>query len=1158
MHVPSSGNYVAKCDQSNGQWMVAPTHCTQTDYKPKCSQMIVNGGYIECNPADPGQPSTMCYLKCADGFEPMDDDRTNFTCNNYSGGYTPQPIGCKSKMMPPTPAKCTKPQKIQNGKWKCYNQDYNKPYPKRTTRSEDWDKIPGVEFRKRRDADQEFFEEEYPVADSFVNDNEMIGARGSNKPQNYICVINCNDGYFLSGNYLAVCRVNQNNWILPPGGFCVKKPKKPKMCKKPKISNGSYECKDVNTARKRRNTERWGSSMAPLFHCTLSCDHGFRPAHGRWHATCDHNTAIWQIPPTKCIKDVRKCENVPSIHHGHLSCTTSRSEDFDVTTTTTTTTTTTLDPMLANGFTKPQAAATKQPVTVAATVAQTEAEKLSQIVMPNSNPTSLIGAGGSCAVYPAQNEIKGGHLSCRKDRHGNTMCMIKCDEGFRPWHNNLVIFCRDNVYYNLQNPTEVQKNMKCKQGPCDVERFGVACYNHPANRQRRDAEFDAVAQAADDQGDALARKKKEANKKTCDVQCNSGYRQTGSPIAECNMNSGNWVIQPGQCERIPDNPLGCTSPSDVAFGQWHCWVTSDSDDMRGVKKTAPPEDSEPAKEGKKTKEKKKKKAKDRGLEEWIPGPSLTQEEQEEEVLRSLGWDRKRRDADQDAASAIARQWNDALGRWGTTYYVCQLMCNAGYEHKDSNYNKVGCRMSDNTWLKPYIQKKHHCVPEGAGKSNGKGPGKQVHKFPCDAKRPTVQDGRVECDSDSKKMKCEISCNSDAVLEGSAKFVCKNNDNKAEVTQEAGNCLAIPELPSPPSSCKPPSTFRKTGSYLEGNKSSGCNGTKCKTTYNLECKDGYVPFGPNKAVCQQKKKGDDFWQVMPTMCVPPGFKAPKSWNVDNPDTYFDRSEEWDYYEDMIEETTTTTEAPVTTPAPVEEDRFESFDDGADRGQGNKKKPSKKPAKEEKPKDDASDDGSGVPVGHGQCVGLPEVPNYNMGKEKASNKKVGWECSNTDMYSDGTVCKPICGPGAMPSGVNNVCTCDKKDRCKWKGFIKDHCIRMMCPPLPEPVNAIYIKTPKKVNKIAQRSGGALSTDGLIQTRWGSQFKKCPLGVEIPKSKVMCTLKCHDGLIVKGANKATETKAACKCDEQGNCKWMMKSNECVAPSSSNKKKKKKKGKK
>merc|ERR1712062_460662 len=458
----------------------------------------------------------------------------------------------------------------------------------------------------------------------------------------------------------------------------------------------------------------------------------------------------------------------------------------------------------------------------------------------------------------------------------------------------------------------------------------------------------------------------------------------------------------------------------------------------------------------------KKKAKDRGLEEWIPGPALTKEEQEEEVLRSLGWDRKRRDADDTQVSAIARQWNGALGRWGTTYYVCALVCDAGYEHKDSSFDRVGCRMSDNTWLKPYMQKKHYCVPNGAGKTNGK-PNKEVYKFPCDAKRPSTENGKFECDKDKNKMKCDLQCNSNAVREGSSKFVCKNNGNKAEVTQTAGSCLAVPELPSPPATCKPPSTWRKTGSYLEGNMSAACDeadSKKCKTTYNLECKDGYVPFGPNKAICQQKKK-----------------------------------------------------------------------------------------------DDATDDGSGVPVGHGQCVGLPLVPNYNMGKEKASNKKVGWECSNSDMYSDGTVCKPICGPGAMPSGINNVCVCDKKDRCKWKGFIKDHCVRMMCPPLPEPVNAIYIKTNKKVNKIAKRSGGELSTDGLIQTRWGSQFKKCPLGVEIPKSKVMCTLKCNDGLIVKGANKATEAKAACKCDEQGNCKWVMKSNQCVAPSENKKKKKSKK---
>ena len=72
----------------------------------------------------------------------------------------------------------------------------------------------------------------------------------------------------------------------------------------------------------------------------------------------------------------------------------------------------------------------------------------------------------------------------------------------------------------------------------------------------------------------------------------------------------------------------------------------------------------------------------------------------------------------------------------------------------------------------------------------------------------------------------------------------------------------------------------------------------------------------QAICQQKKKGDDFWQVMPTMCVPDGFKAPSSWNVDNADTYFDRSEEWDYYEDLIdaEEATTTTAAPTTEAAP----------------------------------------------------------------------------------------------------------------------------------------------------------------------------------------------------------------------------------------------------
>merc|ERR1712156_1338074 len=79
--------------------------------------------------------------------------------------------------------------------------------------------------------------------------------------------------------------------------------------------------------------------------------------------TCDYNTGLWQIPPTQCVQDVRKCENTPSIHHGYLSCQSDRSfeaemEKMETTTTTTTTTQppmTTLDPMLSGfGFTTPE------------------------------------------------------------------------------------------------------------------------------------------------------------------------------------------------------------------------------------------------------------------------------------------------------------------------------------------------------------------------------------------------------------------------------------------------------------------------------------------------------------------------------------------------------------------------------------------------------------------------------------------------------------------------------------------------------------------------------------------------------------------------------------------------------------------------------------
>jgi len=72
-------------------------------------------------------------------------------------------------------------------------------------------------------------------------------------------------------------------------------------------------------------------------------------------------------------------------------------------------------------------------------------------------------------------------------------------------------------------------------------------------------------------------------------------------------------------------------------------------------------------------------------------------------------------------------------------------------------------------------------------------------------------------------------------------------------------------------------------------------------------------------------------------------------------------------------------------------------------------------------------------------------------------------------------------------------------------------MMCPPLPEPVNGEYMKTTKKISRKLSRSGSV----GMLEGRWGSQYRKCPLGVEIPKSKVNCTLRCIPGYVVAGTN-------------------------------------------
>ena len=697
--VPENGKYVAKCDQTSGKWIAPPTNCIETNYTPKCLQKLVNGGVINCEARERGKTRYDCDLNCYNGFEPIDPNRVSYTCNDKSGAYVPQPLGCKTKVIPPAPTGCVKPTNTANGSWKCHKQDFDQPYPPQS-RTLNWDSLPDLP-RAKRDADEEGYVDEEIIYDNTNEDeadsNEIGRWASGKKPKNFICQVKCDKGYQMSGNYLAVCRVDSNQWIMPPVAFCNEHPKKPGLCKVPTIKDGSYDCKEV----KEKNNN---SDISPLFECTLTCKNGYRPGHGRWTATCDQNTGLWQIPPANCIKDVRKCENVPSVQNGFMSCTSqNRNEEFDGAAPKPTG----FDPLLGIQFTthadlavqSTRATTTRAPVTTRAqTTKASRAEEEEQKTKP-ANAEDMVGATGECALEPAVNEVKGGGLHCRKDRAGNTLCMIKCDEGFRPWHSNLVILCRNGIYYNRNNPTEVQKNMKCKEAPCDVERFGVACYDHPANRERREAEFEA---ALNEEPAVAAGRWHQPTPplKTCQVQCNSGYQNTGSPVAECDLNTGEWRTMPGQCEPVPDNTLGCAAPDDVAYGEWKCWVSNDSDDMRGASNTLPPDGSQQREDGKKKKKKQKQKAQDKGLFEFIPSSGMSKDEFEDYVDRSFGFDavRRRRSAN-DA-------WSDAIGRWGSQYFICQLECDAGYELKDFNYNKVGCRMSDNHWLKPYIQKKH--------------------------------------------------------------------------------------------------------------------------------------------------------------------------------------------------------------------------------------------------------------------------------------------------------------------------------------------------------------------------------------------------------------------------------------------------------------------
>merc|ERR1712176_1255676 len=136
---------------------------------------------------------------------------------------------------------------MEFGNWKCYRQAVDVPYPP-YERTQNWESIPDQTRRKR--------EAEFETPQNPESSSNMARWSGGKKPQNFICLVKCQKGYTLSGNYIGVCRENTQQWIVPPVAFCNERPKKPKMCKKPDAENGSYSCEEFNRRLRREASPR--------------------------------------------------------------------------------------------------------------------------------------------------------------------------------------------------------------------------------------------------------------------------------------------------------------------------------------------------------------------------------------------------------------------------------------------------------------------------------------------------------------------------------------------------------------------------------------------------------------------------------------------------------------------------------------------------------------------------------------------------------------------------------------------------------------------------------------------------------------------------------------------------------------------------------------
>ena len=129
--------------------------------------------------------------------------------------------------------------------------------------------------------------------------------------------------------------------------------------------------------------------------------------------------------------------------------------------------------------------------------------------------------------------------------------------------------------------------MKCKEAPCDIEKYGIACFNHPKNRNRREAEFtEALERSARDAEEVGGRHGSgvhahggghlhghghnhghshghwhTTDSRRCNVHCNEGYSIQGANMAVCNYHSGVWEMLPGKCVKDErDSDVGCVAP----------------------------------------------------------------------------------------------------------------------------------------------------------------------------------------------------------------------------------------------------------------------------------------------------------------------------------------------------------------------------------------------------------------------------------------------------------------------------------------------------------------------------------------------------------------------------------------------------------------------